>query len=481
MKQLLKPLFWCGSLRRIWILLFLCTAVSAFLLQLVVLPYWLKGLHAGNGLLVGGDWIGFHRIAVELSEKIILQGWGAWELRPERQSPAGIAAALYVLFGPHPWVLVPLNAAVHASTGVLLIRIVQPLVPDLRYAVLCVLPFVFFPSALVWYAQIHKDGAFFLGIFLCLYGWILLSRLETWTGRYTQVLFPLLYLFGGCFLIWVMRPYGVKLMQGMGCIFAMVLAPHFFVAALQKKLRVPQALLALAIVVALPVALDIFKDRAANGEVTLVTNSMLNDVRPTQTPESVGEEERRGSFAIRVDNTIAELRWKKTDWLPDFLDNAFLTLAIVRSGYAGTKGGSNIDADLMFRSAPEFLPYLPRAIQIGFTAPFPTSWFEQGTSSGATFLRRISAMEMIFVYAALIFLPFALWQWRRSIEFWLIFAFCSILLLLYTYITPNIGSLYRSRHGFLMLLLALGIAGAIALRQRSKSARSSQQAVDRSH
>jgi hypothetical protein len=49
----------------------------------------------------------------------------------------------------------------------------------------------------------------------------------------------------------------------------------------------------------------------------------------------------------------------------------------------------------------------------------------------------------------------------------MMFGFCIILLLIYTYITPNVGSLYRSRHGFLMLLLALGIAGAIALRQRA--------------
>ncbi len=79
-------------------------------------------------------------------------------------------------------------------------------------------------------------------------------------------------------------------------------------------------------------------------------------------------------------------------------------------------------------------------------------------------------MEMVFVYAALFFLPYALWRWRGQIETWLIFSFCGILLLLYTYITPNIGSLYRSRHGFLMLLLAFCIAGAIAARQRMSGA-----------
>lgn len=464
MKQLLIYPFLFGNLRRIWVCLFIYAATLALLLQLVVLPYLFPGLHAGDGLLIGGDWLGFHRMAVELSEKVILQGWGAWELRPERQSPAGIAAAFYVLFGPHPWVLIPLNAAVHATTGVLLVCMVQTLVRDTRHALLCALPFVFFPSALVWYAQIHKDGIFFLGIFLCLYGWILLSRLEIW-GRHMQVLLALLYLFGGCFLIWVMRPYGVKLMQGVGFIVAVVLVPRFLIGVLQKKLRLPQALLALLIVIALPPSLGVFKDRAANGEVTLITDAMLSDVRPPETPEATSEEARIGSFGHKAKNVIVELQWRKTDWLPSFLDNSFLTLSIVRSGYAGSVGGSNIDTDVRFHSAPEFLPYLPRALQIGLAAPFPASWFGQGSNRATTAMRGISAVEMVFAYAALLFLPFALWRWRRQMELWIIFGFCIILLLIYTYITPNIGSLYRSRHGFLMLLLALGIAGAIALRQ----------------
>ena len=483
MKQLLTYHFLFGNLRRIWICFFIYAATSAFLLQLVILPYWFPGSHAGNGLLVGGDWLGFHRIAGELSDKIILQGWGAWELRPERQSPAGIAAVFYVFFGPHPWVLIPLNAAVHATTGVLLVCMVQPLVRHTRHALLCALPFVFFPSGLVWYAQIHKDGVFFLGIFLCLYGWILMSRLETWTGWCAQVLPPLLYLFGGCFLIWVMRPYGVKMMQGIGFIFAAVLVPRFLIAALQKKLRLPQALLALLIVVTLPPSLGVFKDRAENGEVTLITDPMLsdiefmtmvlqgdievtvsaaaelNDVSPAVSPA--------GSFRQKAMNVIVELQWRKTDWLPSLLDNSFLTLSIVRSGYALSVGGSNIDTDVRFHSAPEFLPYLPRALQIGLAAPFPASWFRQDTNRATTAMRAISAVEMVFVYAALLFLPYALWRWRRLTEVWMMFGFCIIFLLIYTYITPNIGSLYRSRYGFLMLLLALGIAGAIALRQRA--------------
>src|SRR5690349_5577491 len=66
-------------------------------IQLVLLPYILPGLHAGHGLLRGGDWIGFHEDAVALSQKIAEQGWQAFELRPRGQAPIGITAAVYVL------------------------------------------------------------------------------------------------------------------------------------------------------------------------------------------------------------------------------------------------------------------------------------------------------------------------------------------------------------------------------------------------
>ena len=446
------------TLGRIWTFFFVYAAATALLLQLVVLPFLLPRLHAGNGLLAGYDWVGFHAIAAELAEKIHAQGWFVWELRPGLQAPSGIAAALYVLTVPHPWVLVPLNAAIHATTGVVLVRIMQSFVPDLRHALACVLPFMLFPSAMTWYAQIHKDGYYYAGIFLSLYGWILLARLETWKGRAGRPLLGLLWIFVGCLLIWVVRPYGVKLMQGIGVIFTLMLVPLFVFRGLRRQLPALRAVLSVLIVLALPVALGVYKDRGAHGEVTVVSYDVLRQAKIERGPVDPFAE-KAAVFAERVD-------WQRTDWLPASLDDIFFTLAVVRAGYAGSKAASNVDADVMFHSAVDFIPYLPRALQIGFAAPFPAQWLGQGSNEASTVMRRISAPEMIVVYCALLFLPYALWLWRRRIETWLTFSFCTILLLIYTYITPNIGSLYRTRYGFLMMLVALGIAGGMSAWRR---------------
>lgn len=462
-------------------LIFLCSGILALLLQLVVLPYLFTGLHAGEGLLIGGDWIEFHRDAASLAQKIQTQGWAAWELRPQRQAPAGIAAVFYVLVAPHPWVLVPLNAALHATAGLVLVRIMQSFVPDPMHALVCALPFLAFPSAMTWYAQIHKDGYYFTGFFLSLYGWVLVARLETWQGRLTQVLSALGWILAGCLLIWIVRPYGIKLMQGIGVIFAILLIPLFLVRAARLTMGVPRVIMAVVLVLALQPALGVFRDTTASGEVTVVTRTMLDEayareksgpdddtlVQEGGSPGPSGSPRPKvGSFAQKAAFFDRSVRWQKTDWLPEAVDNIFFTLALVRTGYSGSPGKSNIDADIQFHGATEFISYLPRALQVGFAAPFPTLWFAQGSNEATSVMRRISALEMLGIYSALLFLPYAIWHWRKKVETWLVTIACVVLLLIYTYIIPNVGSLYRARYGFLMVLVALGIAGGMAAWQR---------------
>lgn len=71
-----------------------------------------------------------------------------WELRAQRHAPAGIAAAIYAVSLPEPWVLIPINAALHAGATVILIFIIRIYVSDYNKALLCVSLFFFYPSAM---------------------------------------------------------------------------------------------------------------------------------------------------------------------------------------------------------------------------------------------------------------------------------------------------------------------------------------------
>ena len=98
---------------------------------------------------------------------------------PRSASPAPV----YALTWPKPWTLIPLNAALHATAAALLFRLLRGFVADWRWAAAGVAPFVFFPSALEWVSQIHKDGFFITG-YLCLFvAWAELARHEPGTLR----------------------------------------------------------------------------------------------------------------------------------------------------------------------------------------------------------------------------------------------------------------------------------------------------------
>ena len=113
-----------------------CVAASAAI-QFFVLPVLLPSLHAGHGLLAGGDYPGLHDIARRMALRISQDGWSAWELMPEGQSPAGLASIFYALTVSEPWTLIPVNAALHAMGGVIVMRLVQFLGADTISMLLC--------------------------------------------------------------------------------------------------------------------------------------------------------------------------------------------------------------------------------------------------------------------------------------------------------------------------------------------------------
>lgn len=429
---------------KLWCAFFAYTAAVALFVQLVALPYLFPQWHAGDGLLVGGDWLRHHRLAVELAQEIHSQGWKVWTLRPEGQAPAGIAGAIYALTVPKPWTLIPLNAALHATATLILLRILLFLIVDWRKVIWAVLPFFLYPSTAQWTTQILKDGYSILGFFLFLYGWLVLTRLETWQRVRWRLTLPLFSVVLGGAFIWLVRPYLLQILQGVGAMVALLLTIVALHRAVKRRLSWPKsaasALLVWGIVASLFLGTQ-FGGKVISAEV------------PTQ---------------AEVENTdTREVEWQNSTWAPAIVEDLFYSLALVRDRFItlNPDAASNVDVGVEFKSASDVIAYLPRATQIAFFAPFPPQWFESGSLDVSTFFRRVSAFEMIGVYIALLFLPYAVWRFRRQLETWIVFFFCVGTTVFYGLVTANIGTLYRFRYPFLMTLVACGIAGGIVLFQ----------------
>jgi hypothetical protein len=116
--------------------------------------------------------------------------------------------------------------------------------------------------------------------------------------------------------------------------------------------------------------------------------------------------------------------------------------------------GSNVDADVRIESTQELLRYLPRAAEVGFFAPFPVMWFSAGRSVGSAG-RLLGGVETLLMYAVEALALVTLWRARRRLEAWLLFASAAAGVVALGLVAVNVGTLFRLRYVFVMLLIIL--------------------------
>ena len=168
--------------------------------------------------------------------------------------------------------------------------------------------------------------------------------------------------------------------------------------------------------------------------------------------------------------------WQPSAWLPAFVDRRLQGLAKARERLFSTDPYAATNADAVsFGSASDLVAYLPRAVQIGLFAPFPSQWSGRGAVESSGAQRRIAALEMMGAYLALLGLPAAVWWWRKRAELSVLLWLCGSMIVVYGVAVVNVGTLYRMRYGYLMLLMALGIAGGLTAWQRLRARRCAAQ------
>jgi hypothetical protein len=445
----------------IWLAAFAYALLAGVLVQLV-LPHVAPGWHRRDGLLVGGDWLAFHGIASGLARRIADQGWSAWELRPRGQAPAGIAGAIYALTVPKPWTMLPLNAAVHATAALVLVRLLGRVTGDRRLALAGALPFLLYPTALVWVTQIHKDGFAILGYYLALDGCLGAGREALEARAWGRVALRGLEAVAGAALVWVVRPFSPAMGAAAFLLVAAVLWGARLVRARGARRTVALAGLAACLAVALLAA---GRGAALHGVPGTPDPHVPRDVMAHwQGGRGVIAPQRLPQSRYRL---VPEwIPWLRTPGLPLAVEWAGYRIALTREAYRYNyhESQSNLDRYVAFRSVGEVVRHVPRALQVGVWAPFPWQWVEAGSSRWTTVGRRVAGAEMLGVYLATLGLPVAAWAWRRRLELWILLLVTLAPIVMFALMIPNVGALHRLRYGPLMLLVALGVAGLGALR-----------------
>lgn len=442
-----------------FLLFFSFSTAAALLFQSLVLPM-MGSVHHGHGLLQG-DSAYFHSVASELAARIRSEGWSAWSLYPAQGATGNVAllAALYVVFGNTPSLMVPVNAAIHALSGVLILWLGRTVFPGrvgTIGGILAAVLFVAFPSALNWYGQIHKDGFAIAGTALLLTAWFWAER-RILTSRVAGMAIALWLC--GCGLIVFVRPYGLRIL--LVGVLAM-LAIHLGAWLIRRPtggagrllvLRLSLVGLMFAAIALAPrsttdgdIAYSHWSSRASGDQVAKAYASYLN--------VSVDE------VLLRLQSfreLVERWEWAPSPWLPQALDryaeNAAKTrVGLIESGLI-MQAASMYDTDRLPASSGEMLAYLPRALQVALFSPFPQYWLEKLSAP-----RLIALGETLIWYVLAPGVLLLLW-YRRSSAVLALLVFSLVLLAIYGATIANIGTLYRVRYFFLFLLVLLGILG----------------------
>jgi 4-amino-4-deoxy-L-arabinose transferase-like glycosyltransferase len=129
-------------------------------------------------------------------------------------------------------------------------------------------------------------------------------------------------------------------------------------------------------------------------------------------------------------------------------------IASRRAGFRSyTSQASNIDRDVQFHSFGDIVRFVPRALVIGFFAPFPKMWFQAGSFGRAG--RLLSGAETLAMYFLYILVGFSLWQDRRNLKMWFVFLVAATGMLALGLVVVNAGALYRIRYVFWMMLIVI--------------------------
>lgn len=428
----------------LWVVYFCYAVTAALLLQKLVLPM-LPSLHAGHGLL-NNDAILFHQEALALAEKIRQQGWGVWSLWPGGGGSGNVAilAVLYTLFGPDPALLVPINAALHALGGFLVFLIGRRLWPGgvgIYGGLVASALFVLFPSALVWYGQIHKDSFSIAGVLLIVYAFLRIMY-----GGEKDVWVAVACALAGIALIAVVRPYYFKFLANAGMVMLLVVA-LFTLSGRQprRSLWGASGILGLLVLAAMFI-------RSGSGSLNDTGSASLN-----------------GTIYGRSLQLTAGQVWNQSDFIPRFLDSQAELAARTRYGltrYNQSIGARTlIDGDVVLQSFGDVTRYAPRAMQVALFAPFPSVWLQK-TSLPIMLGIGETLVWYLFVPGILI----ALYR-RRSVEVAVTMVFALAFLTMIGVVEPNVGTIFRMRYAHLNLLLLVGALGWVSLwSERSHSA-----------
>jgi hypothetical protein len=387
---------------------------------------------------------------LRLRHTLQTQGWQSWLYEPAWLHEKFFSIPFYLL-GPSIFSAIIVNTPLYVLTLWLVYQITQ-LLFDTDAAKISLILTAVLPSYLLHSTQLLRDSLFIPAQLVFLWGLVILIHGKGLRNRQLEgTLFGLV----GYLLIWAIKPHMAPFYLFFEILtLGLVLYQADFKHLPFKIIGACGLIIAASLTVSLQLQADQFR-RDLPSEPTVNSTSDL-------TVQS-------GSSASPVSPTASSKTASLNFRLRNYLLHQFQHIAILREGFRHSylESSSNIDMDIAFRRPSDMLRYVPRALQIGFTAPFPTLWLERGKETG-WIGRLTSGIEMCFMYLIMILAARTVWGRRNEPALWLLAGFVVAGVLLNAMVVTNVGALYRFRLVYWLLLIMMA-APFISRRSVSES------------
>ena len=461
--------------------LFFHIFVSIFLF-IVANTEHLSSLHNGMGIwyfaLDSGK---YHLEALNLITHLQSHEWSEWwALYPEHHH-VKIISLTYLITGYHvPISFEIVNSFVWATSILLIHRVSKLLFINNNLTSLVAIMFFFQPSILISSTQLLRDPILILGFCFVLYGFAVLSKQKTtwkWAvmiqigiillllmREYLSVVVLACLLIPAIALIKEKRFIPPLLFLIIPMLLLVFFAPHKYVPdvdsitdTIEKQVQTP---VTNEIQVQTPVTNEIQVQTPVTNEIKVQTP--VTTEKQVQTPVST-EKQVQSIYLNAITSKISSLKQVQSIYLNAITSKiSSLRLGFREINLAGA--GSSIDLNYRFNSISELVKYFPRALQIGLLSPFPPDWFEKGQSTGKIG-RLLAGMEMIIWYLILSGFIFVVFKDPSVLKpFATVFLFSITLIILYAYVIPNIGTVFRMRQAYMMPFFLFGAYGLSLMR-----------------
>jgi len=442
----------------VFLVSFFYVCFAALIIQFLVIPEFLSDYHWGSGLLKTTDALTYHLIASSFSEYMNEVGISVWEHSPNNllgqcvetncgiggvRSPiVGLLSLFYYFFGIKPWTFIFFNALVHASSSYLIFKIFKFTRISPKIIFLAVLPFIFFPSSAEWWSQIGKDGIFILAILMFFYS-ILKINLN-YKYHYFLVLILSFY------LILTIRPYFLEFL------FLYVFISIIIFNIPYKGIK-SIFLTFIPLLILMPLSLDI--NYLTSDLKRDYSEELLNIDESRLHPEfkKISQKIKQRTQESSKKEKVQQEKVQQEKVQQIFFEKTFGKLIPIRNSFSKYKRDSDIDSDISINSFEELVDYIPRYTQVALFAPFPNMWFKEDLDKKSKIMRGVSGIEMLIYYFSLvvIFLSFFSILKNKIYLFILLPSFLSMFIFAFT--NPNIGTIYRQRYSFFILIVCTGL------------------------